>query len=101
VDIKKANLYGVFTGAIQFAYMHLMTEHLGGIGSPAEALSLFPETFFITRLVFTNLRDRPPTVDVKVVLHLFLLIEPEYAIVRGRCTAAIAGIALSLRSLTF
>ncbi len=44
-----------------------MTEHLVGIGSPAEALSLVPED---------------------VVLHLFLLIEPEYAIVRGRCTSA-------------
>jgi len=32
-----------------------MTEHLGGIGSPAEALSLFPEAFVIS-LALTNYR---------------------------------------------
>jgi hypothetical protein len=31
--------------------------------------------------------------DVKVVLHLFLLIEPEYAIVSGRCTSSARGAA--------
>jgi hypothetical protein len=26
---------------------------------------------------------------VKIVLHLFLLIEPEYAVVPGRCTSSV------------
>jgi hypothetical protein len=36
----------------------------------------------------TYLLETPPTAAVKIVLHLFILIEPEYAIVPGRCTSS-------------
>jgi hypothetical protein len=39
--------------------------------------------------VFINLLERPRTAELKViVLHLFLLIKPEYAIVPGRYTSS-------------
>jgi hypothetical protein len=49
-------------------------------------------------LVFADLLERPPTADVKVVLHLFLLMEPEYAIVP--VDAAVAAEPLESLSLT-